>query len=136
MTGFVLTLLRLIFLALLFIFVWQVSRSMSRHVGSITPSQKRTKNEIVFVRSESQAGESYVIKDALTLGRSPDADVLLDDPYASEFHLRLISEDDRLTLHDLGSTNGTYLNGRRVTNPVVLRKSDSLQVGKTVIEVR
>ena len=136
MTGFVLTLLRLIFLALLFIFVWQVSRSMSRHVGSITPSQKRTKNEIVFVRSESQAGQSYVIKDALTLGRSPDADVLLDDPYASEFHLRLISEDDRLTLHDLGSTNGTYLNGRRVTNPVVLRKSDSLQVGKTVIEVR
>lgn len=136
MTGFVLTLLRLIFLALLFIFVWQVSRSMSRHVGSITPSQKRTKNEIVFVRSESQAGQSYVIKDALTLGRSPDADVLLDDPYASEFHLRLVSEDDRLTLHDLGSTNGTYLNGRRVTNPVVLRKSDSLQVGKTVIEVR
>jgi pSer/pThr/pTyr-binding forkhead associated (FHA) protein len=136
MTGFVLTLLRLIFLALLFIFVWQVSRSMSRHVGSITPSQKRTKNEIVFVRSESQAGQSYVIKDALTLGRSPDADVLLDDPYASEFHLRLVSEDDRLTLHDLGSTNGTYLNGRRVTNPVVLSKSDSLQVGKTVIEVR
>ena len=136
MTGFVLTLLRLIFLALLFIFVWQVSRSMSRHVGSITPSQKRTKNEIVFVRSESQAGQSYVIKDALTLGRSPDADVLLDDPYASEFHLRLVSEDNRLTLHDLGSTNGTYLNGRRVTNPVVLSKSDSLQVGKTVIEVR
>ncbi len=136
MTGFVLTLLRLIFLALLFIFVWQVSRSMSRHVGSITPSQKRTKNEIVFVRSESQAGESYVIKDALTFGRSPDADVFLDDPYASEFHLRLVSEDDRLTLHDLGSTNGTYLNGRRVTNPVVLSKGDSLQVGKTVMEVR
>lgn len=136
MTGFVLTLLRLIFLALLFVFVWQVSRSMSRHVGSLTPSQKRTKNEIVFVRSESQAGESYIIKDALTFGRSVDADVLLDDPYASEFHLRLVSEEDRLTLHDLGSTNGTYLNGRRVTNPVVLSKSDSLQVGKTVMEVR
>jgi pSer/pThr/pTyr-binding forkhead associated (FHA) protein len=136
MTGFVLTLLRLIFLALLFVFVWQVSRSMSRHVGSLTPSQKRTKNEIVFVRSESQAGESYIIKDALTFGRSDDADVLLDDPYASEFHLRLVSEEDRLTLHDLGSTNGTYLNGRRVTNPVVLSKSDSLQVGKTVMEVR
>ena len=136
MTGFVLTLLRLIFLALLFVFVWQVSRSMSRHVGTLTPSQKRTKNEIVFVRSESQAGESYIIKDALTFGRSPDADVLLDDPYASEFHLRLVSDEDRLTLHDLGSTNGTYLNGRRVTNPVVLSKSDSLQVGKTVMEVR
>jgi pSer/pThr/pTyr-binding forkhead associated (FHA) protein len=136
MTGFVLTLLRLIFLALLFVFVWQVSRSMSRHVGSLTPGQKRTKNEIVFVRSESQAGESYIIKDALTFGRSDDADVLLDDPYASEFHLRLVSEEDRLTLHDLGSTNGTYLNGRRVTNPVVLSKSDSLQVGKTVMEVR
>lgn len=136
MTGFVLTLLRLIFLALLFIFVWQVSRSMSRHIGSINPSHKRAKNEIVFVRSESQAGESYVIKDALTFGRSPDVDVLLDDPYASEFHFRLVSEDDRLKLHDLGSTNGTYLNGRRVTNPVVLIKGDSLQVGKTAMEVR
>lgn len=136
MTGFVLTLLRLIFLALLFVFVWQVSRSMFRHVGSITPAQKKTKNEIVFVRSESQAGESFVIKDALTFGRSPDADVFLDDPYASEFHLRLVSEEERLTLHDLGSTNGTYLNGRRVTNPVVLSKSDNVQVGKTVLEVR
>ncbi|MGH8873827.1 MAG: FHA domain-containing protein, partial [Acidimicrobiia bacterium] len=70
------------------------------------------------------------------LGRSEQADVVIDDPYASEFHLRLTARDGRLMLHDLGSTNGTYVNGRRVTTPVDLNRGDAVQVGKTVMEVR
>jgi pSer/pThr/pTyr-binding forkhead associated (FHA) protein len=74
--------------------------------------------------------------DATVLGRSDEADVLLDDPYASEFHMRLLAQENGLVLHDLGSTNGTYVNGRRVTAPTTLRRGDSVQVGKTVMEVK
>ena len=42
---------------------------------------------------------------------------VLDDPYASDFHLRLVAQENGLMLHDLGSTNGTYVNGRRISAP-------------------
>ena len=76
------------------------------------------------------------VKDSVVLGRSESADVTLEDPYASEFHLRLVAQDGGIVLHDLGSTNGTYVNGRRVNTPMSLSKGDAVQIGKTVLEVR
>ena len=70
------------------------------------------------------------------IGRSDDADILIDDSYASEFHLRVGVQGGEVMLNDLGSTNGTYLNGRRVTVPTVITKGDSIQIGKTIFEVR
>lgn len=136
MTDLILTALRLVFLGLLVLYVIQVARAMGRHVGPITRTANRPASEVVIVRSETQAGAAHTVKDALTFGRGEDADVHLDDPYASEFHLRFVAEEDRLVLHDLGSTNGTYLNGRRVTAPVTVKRGDAVQVGKTVMEVR
>ena len=90
----------------------------------------------MFVRSESQQGIELEVSDVTVLGRSSETDVVLDDPYASEFHMRLVAQDNGIMLHDLGSTNGTYVNGRRVTAPTQLRRGDTIQVGKTVMEVR
>jgi pSer/pThr/pTyr-binding forkhead associated (FHA) protein len=70
------------------------------------------------------------------MGRSEETDVILQDPYASEFHLRLVAQDSGMVLHDLGSTNGTYVNGRRVSAPTQLRRGDTIQVGKTVMEIK
>jgi pSer/pThr/pTyr-binding forkhead associated (FHA) protein len=61
---------------------------------------------------------------------------VLEDPYASEFHMRLVRQDGGIVLHDLGSTNGTYVNGRRVGSPISLSQGDAIQVGKTIMEVR
>lgn len=136
MTDLILTALRLVFLALLVLYVASVARAMSRHVGPVARAAKRAATQVVIVRSETQAGLTRTVKDSITFGRADDADVLLDDPYASEFHLRFTAEEDRLVLTDLGSTNGTYLNGRRVSAPVTVSKGDAVQVGKTVMEVR
>lgn len=137
MADLILTLLRLIFLALVYLFVWQVARSIGSHLGLGGGGRRRKAgNRVVFVRSETQTGLDVVVTDAVVFGRSPDADVLIEDPYASEFHLRLQARDGKLLLSDLGSTNGTYVNGRRVTVPVELRVGDAVQVGKTVMEVR
>lgn len=136
MPDIILALLRLIFLALVYLFVWQVARGIATHLGIHAERRKRRGTKVVVVRSDSQAGLDFTVNDATVLGRSEEADVVLDDPYASEFHLRLVASEDGLTLHDLGSTNGTYLNGRRVTAPTELRRGDAVQVGKTVMEVR
>jgi pSer/pThr/pTyr-binding forkhead associated (FHA) protein len=88
------------------------------------------------IRSDTQGGMTFAVNGATVVGRSDQADVVLEDPYASEFHFRLVLSDGSLTVSDLGSTNGTYVNGKRITTPTNLRRGDALQVGKTVMEVR
>lgn len=136
MPDVILALLRLIFLALIYLFVWQVARGIATHLGIHVDRRRRRGTKVVVVRSDTQAGLDFTVTDATVLGRSEEADIVLDDPYASEFHLRLVAQEGGLILHDLGSTNGTYLNGRRVTAPTELRRGDAVQVGKTVMEVR
>jgi hypothetical protein len=135
--DFLLTLLRLIFLSLVYLFVWQIARSISTHVG-VRPVRRhrRRGTRVVVVRSEANAGLQFVVEDSVVVGRSDQADVIIGDPYASDFHLRMTSKDGRIVLSDLGSTNGTYVNGRRVTAPTELGRGDAVQVGKTVMEVR
>jgi pSer/pThr/pTyr-binding forkhead associated (FHA) protein len=136
MPDVILALLRIIFLGLVYLFVWQVARAIGSHLGISVRRDRKQGNRILFVRSESQQGLDAEISDVTVLGRSPEADLVLDDPYASEFHMRLVAQEHGLTLHDLGSTNGTYVNGRRVTAPTQLKRGDNIQVGKTVMEVR
>lgn len=136
MPDVILALLRIIFLGLVYLFVWQVARAIGSHLGISVRRRRKEGTKVLFVRSESQQGEELDVTDVTVLGRSDEADLVLDDPYASEFHMRLVAQEDGIMLHDLGSTNGTYVNGRRVTAPTQLRRGDTIQVGKTVMEVR
>jgi pSer/pThr/pTyr-binding forkhead associated (FHA) protein len=137
MPALLLTLLKFIFIAFIYLFVWQVARAVGLHVGTGESGKRRKpSNQVVIVKSETQAGMEISVKDAVVLGRSGEADIVLDDPYASEFHMRLVRQEDGLALHDLGSTNGSYVNGRRVGAPISLSKGDAIQVGKTIMEVR
>lgn len=138
MTAIVANLLKLAFVGLLYLFLWQVARSMGGYLGAgrrpIAVGDQA--GELVVVRSDSQAGTRVLVSDSVVIGRSDEADVFLDDPYASTFHMRLTMDQGSLTLADLGTTNGTYVNGRRVTTPMPLSTGDSVQVGKTIMEVR
>ncbi|MDX1447697.1 MAG: FHA domain-containing protein [Acidimicrobiia bacterium] len=137
MPDFLLTLLRLIFLALVYLFVWQIARSMTTHVGfRPTRKHRRKGTKVVVVRSDANPGLQFVVEDSVVIGRSDQADIVIADPYASDFHLRMTAKDGRIVLSDLGSTNGTYVNGRRVTAPTDLGRGDAVQVGKTVMEIR
>jgi len=73
----------------------------------------------------------------LTVGRAPGCAVLLDgDSFVSQLHARVFRRDGGLFVEDLGSTNGTFLNGVKVTAPVSIAKGDKIQFGKSVLEVR
>ena len=138
MTAVVANLLKLAFVGMLYLFLWQVARSIGGYLGAgrrtIAPGSQA--GELVVVRSDSQAGTRVLVTDSVVIGRSEEADVFLDDPYASTFHMRLTMDEGTMTLADLGTTNGTYVNGRRVITPIRLSIGDSVQVGKTIMEVR
>jgi pSer/pThr/pTyr-binding forkhead associated (FHA) protein len=136
MPDVILALLRIIFLGLVYLFVWQVARAIGSHLGISVRRKRKEGSRVLFVRSESQQGQEFEVSDVVVLGRSDETDVVIDDPYASEFHLRLVSQENGMMLHDLGSTNGTYVNGRRVSAPTELKRGDTIQVGKTVMEIR
>ena len=89
------------------------------------------------VRPPALAGRSFQITDAeATLGRAPGCAVLLDDPTVSSLHARLTRQGDRVVVDDLGSRNGTLLNGRRLKAPTALSPGDRLGIGPNVeIEV-
>lgn len=59
-----------------------------------------------------------------------------DDPRVSKMHCAIIEKDKKLYLKDMGSRNGTYLNGKRITQPVLLQRDDTIRVGETEIEIQ
>ena len=65
-------------------------------------------------------GRSYPLEGPLTVGRSPECDVFLPDPGLSRLHARLVPGDDGVEVHDLGATNGTFVNDQRVTHAIAL----------------
>jgi hypothetical protein len=138
MPALVLNLLKILFLVLIFIFLWQVTLAIRSHIGSGTAGRSgRASGELVLLRGDKKRGTVVKLRPGgLVIGRDPDAELTIDDPYASEFHARVGPHDGKVLVHDLGSTNGTYVNGRRVTAPVGVAKGDTIQIGKTILEVR
>jgi phosphoserine phosphatase RsbU/P len=75
----------------------------------------------------------HLDKAAFRVGRSQDADIRLDDATVSRSHAMLSVQDDHLELKDLGSHNGTYVNGRRLTDPAAVRPGDQIRIGSVVL---
>lgn len=71
----------------------------------------------------------------ITIGRSNEGnDVIIDDPWVSRHHFQIVQDDDgSFRLADFGSTNGTYINGQRVSGEVELDENDIVRVGNTII---
>ena len=73
MTDFVFTALRLIFLALIYLFVWYVAKGIADYLGLGDPLRNtRFGSRLVFIRSESQSGMHFTVPDSVVLGKSPD----------------------------------------------------------------
>ncbi len=80
-------------------------------------------------------GRSYPLAEEITVGRAAGCQVTIDDTYASQLHARVFLRDGQVYVEDLGSTNGTYLNRRKVTGPMQVQRGDKLQIGNTVLEL-
>jgi FHA domain len=76
-----------------------------------------------------RAGAAYDLSQGALLGRGEGADIRLEDTFASSRHARLVPQGDVMVLEDLGSTNGTYLNGEPLRGPQPLHVGDSIRIG-------
>jgi FHA domain len=76
-----------------------------------------------------RAGSAYDLSEGALLGRGDSADIRLEDTFASSAHARLVPQGEVMVLEDLGSTNGTYLNGEPLRGPQPLHVGDSIRIG-------
>jgi hypothetical protein len=134
MPSLALHLIKVGFIAVLYLFLWIVGRGIAGHIRN--EAARSEAPTVAVTESPTQAGLTFRVTGPLILGRSAEADVVLQDPYASDFHLRLAFQGGDLRLYDLGSTNGTLVNGERVAAPLSLRRGDRVQIGQTIMEMR
>ncbi len=76
-----------------------------------------------------RAGAAYDLTHGAVLGRGEEADIVIEDTFSSSRHARLIAQGETVILEDLGSTNGTYLNGEAVGGPQPLHDGDRIRIG-------
>ncbi len=153
MSEQLLTILKYALLALLYLFflrvlraVWaeirgprvSTRRQQAAAVAQVAPSRKARKSgepHLLVVEPVAQRGRTFPLGEELTVGRAAGCQVTIDDTYASQLHARVFQREGQVYVEDLGSTNGTYLNRRKVTGPMQVQRGDKLQIGNTVLEL-
>ena len=135
MDGFLIALwaVRLLFLFLLYLFLFQVVRALVRDLRAATSSAVAELGRLHVLASPSgdpPAGAAYALDAITSLGRDVNNSIVIDDPFASSEHAILTFRGRDWYVEDLGSTNGTYVNGNPVDGVAPLGFGDELQIGQ------
>lgn len=165
MAPIVLPLMQGAFLLLLYLFVWRIARVVlrdiransaaavpaqpARQIAPAEPAPSRQSSPGDLERAFRAPPRELVVRrdggsptvlplDGATIsfGRAAPSTVVLDDPYVSDSHAKVWRDGQEWVVTDLGSTNGTFLNQVKVTDPTPLAAGDQLGIGKTTVEVR
>lgn len=148
MPALVLDVLKYVFLAILYIFMARAVRAVyaelhpDRRQRVAQPSRPATSRpkavprKAVVIEGEQLKGKSFDLGEELTIGRSDKCRVVLNDSYVSQLHARIFGKNGVQMVEDLGSTNGTYVNQRRISAPVEVHRGDRIKIGKTVLELK
>jgi len=154
MAELILVLIRIGFLALLWLFVLAAVRVIRTDLLAGRPApavvrglpeptrravreHKRSQARKLVVTEGALRGTNISLGDApVTLGRADNSTLVLTDDYASNHHARLVPSDGRWMVEDMGSTNGTYLDRAKVTGPTPVPLGVPIRIGKTALELR
>jgi hypothetical protein len=98
--------------------------------------RRRALRELVFLEPPALAGNANALAAETTIGRGSGCTIVIEDHFISSVHTRVFQREDNWLVEDLGSTNGTYLNRRKVTGAAVIHRGDQIQVGNAIMEVR
>jgi hypothetical protein len=146
MSDSILTVLKFCLVALLYVFLLRVVFVVVRELrgtpapGPVVappPSAPRGRKRgwrFVVVEPAAEQGRVYAIDGEATIGRGGGCSVPITfDTFASQVHARAYDRDGKLWIEDLGSTNGTFVNGEQLTQPVEVHKGDRVKLGETVL---
>lgn len=129
----ILWIVRLAFLLLLYVFLFRVVRTLLRDLRAAAREPTTTMGRLVVLASpgaEPPAGHVFALDAISTLGRDVNNSIVVDDPFASAEHAVLTFRGSAWYVEDLGSTNGSFVNGHPVSGVATIGFGDELQVGQ------
>lgn len=135
MVDIVLLFGRIVLIGLLYLFLLAAVRT---GIGMIGGAARRGGGVLALrvTRGPNElTGVSVPLTGPVIIGRSPDADLVIADDFVSSTHARVSIAESGPVLEDLGSTNGTLLNGQPVTRAMQLGSGDAIELGRNRIEV-
>jgi pSer/pThr/pTyr-binding forkhead associated (FHA) protein len=135
MDGFLLVVwvVRILFLVLLYVFLFRIIRALLRDLRTAAREPGTSLGRLVVVASpsgEPGAGRSFDLDAITTLGRDVNNAIVIEDPFASSEHAVLTYRGRGWYVEDLGSTNGTFVNGRVVAAVAPLGFGDEIAIGQ------
>jgi hypothetical protein len=101
-----------------------------------TNASIQTAHRLVITSGPRSGTELALGRDPITIGRSSESGLVIRDDYTSTHHARLLLWNDEWMIQDLDSTNGTFLDGRRVTVPTQVPLDTPIKIGTTTFELR
>jgi pSer/pThr/pTyr-binding forkhead associated (FHA) protein len=142
----ILAILKYLFLLLIFIFLARAVRAMFLEVAGTRAAPAREDADIkqravkppehVTVIGGDGKSRTFDLDEELIIGRADKCHVVITDPYASQVHARVFRRANGIFIEDMGSTNGTYLNKKRVGSPLPVNRGDRARIGKTTLDFR
>jgi len=127
---------KLVLLALLYLFLFAAVKTGIGMVGAGARRVAATSLGLRVTRGPREiTGITVPLEGPVVIGRSPDADLVIADDFVSSLHARVTPTDGGATLEDLGSTNGTIVNGQPATRPLPLKAGDVVELGTNRVEV-
>lgn len=126
---------RILLVILLYIFLFSV---MKTGIGLVKGQNKDSSLWVVSVERgpRNLKGLKINILGPVVVGRSPGADIVINEPYVSGRHARFTLQGPALIVEDLQSTNGTLVNGHPSLEPTILRDDDEVEVGDVILKVK
>lgn len=116
--------LKYVFIALIYYFLLNFLKIM---MADLRREKVRPK-ETGFVLIDED-GKRYTLFEINTIGRADDADIIIDDSFISSKHALILKKGPKLVIQDLNSTNGSFLNGKKIKRPMKLKKNDEILLG-------
>ena len=127
-----------LFLGGVVVVIWRDWRAVARQAEQKRETSVRSLGRLVVVASgqtELSPGQSFPLGVVTGLGRAPSNTVIVEDSFASSEHALLSLRNGRWWLEDLGSRNGTRLNGERLTAPAIVATGDEVGVGSVRLRI-
>jgi hypothetical protein len=125
--------LRLLFLGMLYTFLWLVVRALVRDLRAAAREPTRELGRLIVVASpsgEPATGATFALDAITSLGRDVNNSIVLDDDFVSTTHAALTYRGRAWYVEDLGSTNGTFVNGSQVDGLSPIAFGDEVQLGQ------
>jgi hypothetical protein len=110
--------------------------SGANRAGGHTNASVQSAHRLVITSGPRAGTELALGRDPITIGRSGESNLVIRDDYTSTHHARLLLWNDEWMIQDLDSTNGTFLDGRRVTVPTQVPLDTPIKIGTTTFELR